>query len=131
MATAFLKRFAAATFVCLETYRRNGQAIATPLWCAVEDGRLLFWTPRDSMKVRRARRQPTGRLAPCNATGRKILGDWCDVTISVSEDAANVDAAHRAIHRKYGWQLTLMEKTLWLRGMHARDFIALELKAER
>jgi hypothetical protein len=50
------------------------------------------------------------------------------VTISIFEDGANIAAAHQAIHRKYGWQLTLMEKTLWLRGMHARDFIALELQ---
>jgi PPOX class probable F420-dependent enzyme len=128
--TEFLSRFGEATFVSLETYRRHGQPITTPLWCGVEDGRLLVWTPRDSMKVRRARRNPAGRLARCSATGRKILGEWCDVTISILKDPTNISAAHRAIHRKYGWQLTLMEKTLWMRGLNARGFIALELRSE-
>jgi PPOX class probable F420-dependent enzyme len=68
--TEFLRRFGEATFVSLETYRRNGQAITTPLWCGVEDGRLLVWTPRDSMKVRRARRNPAGRIAELRSESR-------------------------------------------------------------
>ena len=64
----------AQKFVSLTTYKRSGEAVATPMWVAAQDGRLAFWTPSDSWKVKRARRDPRVSVAPCNRTGRFFDG---------------------------------------------------------
>lgn len=64
-----------AKFICLETYRKNGEAVRTPVWFTVEGGKVYFHTPVKSGKVKRLRRNPYVRLAPCTRTG-KVIGEW-------------------------------------------------------
>ncbi len=64
-----------AKFICLETYRKNGEAVRTPVWFTVEGGKVYFHTPVKSGKVKRLRRNPYVRLAPCTRTG-KVIGNW-------------------------------------------------------
>ena len=64
-----------AKFICLETYRKNGEAVRTPVWFTVEGGKVCFHTPVKSGKVKRLRRNPYVRLAPCTRTG-KVIGEW-------------------------------------------------------
>ncbi len=64
-----------ARFICLETYRKNGEAVRTPVWFTVEGGKVYFHTPVKSGKVKRLRRNPYLRVAPCTRTG-KVIGEW-------------------------------------------------------
>ena len=64
-----------AKFICLETYKKNGEPVRTPVWFTVEGGKVYFHTPLKSGKVKRLRRNPNLRLAPCTRTG-KVIGDW-------------------------------------------------------
>jgi hypothetical protein len=70
-----LNRFSKAKFICLETYKRNGVAVRTPVWFVEERGLLYFHSPAKSWKVKRLQRNPVVRLAPCARFGR-IEGDW-------------------------------------------------------
>ena len=64
-----------AKFISLETYKRNGEAVRTPVWF-VEQGELIYFhSPAKSSKVKRLQRNPAVRLAPCARFGR-IEGDW-------------------------------------------------------
>ena len=68
-------RLSKAKFISLETYKRNGEAVRTPVWFAEESGLIYFHSPAKSWKVKRLRRNPVVRLAPCSRLGR-IEGDW-------------------------------------------------------
>jgi PPOX class probable F420-dependent enzyme len=62
----------------LTTYRRGGEAVATPLSIAVANGRAYFVTAGDSGKARRLARTDRVTLAPCTvggkATGEAVEG---------------------------------------------------------
>ena len=64
-----------AKFISLETYKRNGEAVRTPVWFVEENSLIYFHSPAKSWKVKRLRRNPVVRLAPCARFGR-IEGDW-------------------------------------------------------
>lgn len=57
-------------YLSLTTFKRDGTAVATPVWFVGDNGRLLVETDADSYKVKRIRRDAHVRVAPCNARGR-------------------------------------------------------------
>jgi PPOX class probable F420-dependent enzyme len=54
----------------LTTFRRGGEAVATPLSIALADGRAYFVTALDSGKARRLAHTARVTLAPCTISGR-------------------------------------------------------------
>jgi PPOX class probable F420-dependent enzyme len=54
----------------LTTFRRNGQAVATPVGLAVHDGNAYFVTWSTTGKVKRLARNPAVLLAPSTRQGR-------------------------------------------------------------
>jgi uncharacterized protein len=48
--------------VVLTTYRRDGRAVDTPIYIAIEDGRAFIRTYRTAMKTKRLGRNPKGVL---------------------------------------------------------------------
>ena len=58
----------------LTTYRRGGEAVATPLSIAVANGRAYFVTAGDSGKARRLADNPEVTLTPCTVGG-KVTGE--------------------------------------------------------
>jgi len=101
-------------FVSLTTFKRNGEAVSTPMWIG-RDGRDLFiWTPADTWKVKRVRNNPRVRLAPSSRSGKVRDGVVpVDGTAAVITDPATVDRLQGEIRSKYGLQyylVTLIEK---------------------
>jgi hypothetical protein len=70
-----LNQLSKAKFISLETYKKNGEAVRTPVWFVEESGLIYFHSPARSWKVKRLQRNPVVRLAPCARFGR-IEGDW-------------------------------------------------------
>jgi PPOX class probable F420-dependent enzyme len=56
--------------VLLETRRRNGQWVATPVSLVVDGGRAFFRTYDAAGKAKRLRNFPDVRVAPCTLRGR-------------------------------------------------------------
>ncbi len=94
-------------YISLATFKRNGDAVRTPVWFAEKDGKLYVYTDAKSWKVKRLGRDDRIRVAACNVRG-KVHGDWIDGRGRVIDDAQNVDSAYRALQKKYGWQMTLV-----------------------
>ena len=69
------RQLSEAKFISLETYKRNGEAVRTPVWFVEENGLIYVHSPAKSWKVKRLQRNPLVRLAPCTRLGR-IEGDW-------------------------------------------------------
>ncbi|WP_338703923.1 PPOX class F420-dependent oxidoreductase [Streptomyces sp. Q6] len=58
-------------YISLTTYRKNGTAVATPVWHVVRgDRELLVVTPADSWKVRRIRNNAAVTVTVCDVRGR-------------------------------------------------------------
>lgn len=93
-------------YLSLATFKRNGDAVETPVWFAEGNGRLWVFTEAGSWKVKRLRNDDRIRVAACNARGR-VHGEWADGTGRRVDDEAIVDAAYGFLLAKYGWQMQL------------------------
>jgi PPOX class probable F420-dependent enzyme len=86
-------------YLTLESYRKNGTAVATPLWFAEKDGVIYVYTLADTAKVKRIRNNPRVRIAPCTMKG-KLRGEWIQATARLVEGDEET-LAHRLLNRKY------------------------------
>jgi uncharacterized protein len=94
-------------YISLETYRRNGRAIPTPVWFIEQNGKLYVSAPSHTGKVKRIRNNGQVRIAPCDGRGN-VTGQWLDGQARFVE-GAQADAADRLLTRKYGWQKRALE----------------------
>ncbi len=94
-----LANVAGKKYMSLASFRRNGQAVRTPLWFAEQDGKLYFMTRDDSWKYKRIRNNPRVLVAPCTMRGR-ITGPDVEGRARVLEPW-EFPAARRALERKY------------------------------
>ncbi|MEP9394817.1 PPOX class F420-dependent oxidoreductase [Gordonia sp. VNQ95] len=90
-----------AKYVQLTTFRKNGNAVASPLWAASDGDNLYMWTVTDSWKVKRIRNNPSVIVQGCDARGRKLIGQPVNGTAEVL-DAAGTERARALISGKYG-----------------------------
>jgi len=88
-------------YVSVTTFRRDGTAVPTPVWYAVSDGELVFWTSSGSGKVKRIRNGGRVRVAVCNARGQVAPGAAAHEGTARLLDEAGKDAARRLLKRKY------------------------------
>jgi PPOX class probable F420-dependent enzyme len=86
-------------FINLTTFKRNGTAVPTPVWCVGRNGSLLVFSEADSGKVKRIRHDPHVRIAPCNFRG-KPRGPAVDADATLVDDTDEVAAL---LAGKYGW----------------------------
>ncbi len=94
--------------ISLETFRRSGAAVRTPVWFVEAPGgggRIYVVTRRSTGKVGRLAANPAVRVAPCTARGR-ITGGW--IGGEASEVAgAEAEEAARLRRKKYGLMAAL------------------------
>lgn len=96
-------------YVSLTTFRRSGEAVASPVWIApLGDGRAGFTTEADSGKVKRIRNNPSITLQPCSARGKVAEGAPTTVATAMIVTGSTYTKVHDAIHAKYGVMVTLM-----------------------
>lgn len=96
-------------YVSFTTFRKNGAAVATPVWIApLGDGRAGFTTGATSGKVKRLAANPAVTLRPCSVRGQ-VRADAPEVrgtaVVWLGKDAKPVDDA---ILRKYRVMATLL-----------------------
>ena len=86
-------------YISLETFKKNGQGVQTPVWFVQHNDSLYVYTEADSWKVKRIRNNPRVRVAVCTVRG-KVKGPWLDATASTVEGDDRL-AADRLLDRKY------------------------------
>ena len=62
-------------YLNLETYRKNGAPVLTPMWFAEQDGQFYVYSVAEVGKVKRIRNNARVRVAPCGVRGN-IEGEW-------------------------------------------------------
>jgi PPOX class probable F420-dependent enzyme len=115
-------------FLSLVTFKRNGDGVGAPVWVVADGGRLLVWTPADTWKVKRLRRDPRVTLAPCGRRGQVDDGVVpVGGTGEVLDDPSVVAKTEAALKRKYGFEyrvVTLIER-IAARGSKPRVVISI------
>ena len=114
-----------ARYISLVTFRRDGRAVATPVWCVAFGGKLYCYTHRDIGKAKRIR--ATGRVeaAPSDGRGRP-LGAYSTGTGRIVSEPALEQRVYAELAAKYGWQFRLLNVAAWL-GRRLPRRVAIEL----
>jgi PPOX class probable F420-dependent enzyme len=94
-----LAEFDGQKYISLETFKKNGQGVKTPIWFVLHKNAFYVYTEADSWKVKRIRNHPRVRVAVCNMRGA-IRGPWLDATASLVEGDERL-AADKLLDRKY------------------------------
>jgi hypothetical protein len=91
-------QFANAKYLNLETFRRSGIGVCTPVWFAQAPAQseevsgpevFYIYSEADAGKVKRIRNNPKVRVAPCDMRGN-LRGAWVDARarICAADEAA-------------------------------------------
>jgi uncharacterized protein len=89
-------------FVSVQTFRRSGDPVATPVWFALLDGGFVFGTHADSGKISRIRANPSVRFAAANYRG--LERDKYSNGVATILDGDEMVLAEASLADKYGWQ---------------------------
>ena len=91
-------------YLNIETFRKNGQGVRTPVWFAGEPEddapeKLYVYSTADSGKAKRIRNNARVRVAPSDVRG-KLLGEWVEAR---AEIVTSADAQHgmQLLNKKY------------------------------
>ena len=101
-----IAQFAGANYLNLETFRKTGIGVRTPVWFAQDVSHstpsitvFYIYSEAGAGKVKRIRNNPRVRVAPCNMRG-DVLGAWVDGRARICQ---NDEAAYgqQLLTRKY------------------------------
>jgi len=124
MAADRLGAFVKQKHIALETYRKTGEPVRTPVWCVVDNNLLYIITRSHTGKVKRLRNNPKVRIVPSSFSGEP-KGDWLEGTAKFVEG----EEAERAVKlrkKKYGLQAMLVGLIAYSKA--DTTVIAVELK---
>ena len=102
MSSNKISQFLNQKYINLETYRKNGQGVQTPVWFAIDGSIIYVRTDSNSGKIKRARNNPHVRLTPSNARGQP-KGEWIDGEIKIASTSES-ERANQLLRKKYGLQ---------------------------
>jgi hypothetical protein len=119
-----LVNFPKHKYLNLETFRKTGVGVRTPVWFVMDGDILYVRTIADSGKVKRIRNNSQVNIAPCKVDGA-LLGEWIPAEaheLTGDEINRKVD---RLLDKKYG----LIKKIFSMAGgNNGRKNTVLELK---
>jgi PPOX class probable F420-dependent enzyme len=100
MSNADLSQFSGRQYLSIESFRKDGRGVRTPVWFAEGDGVYYVYTLADSYKIKRIRNNPRIRIAPCDARGG-VKGEWIEATATILDENGE-RRAHELLNAKYG-----------------------------
>ena len=115
-------------YLNIETFRRNGQGVSTPVWFVEDGGGIFIRTGANSGKVKRIRNNPDVQLAPCKADGT-VIGEWIPAKGREIADPETDKRVDQLLGKKYGIQKNLFAWMSRLRG-DQYTVLKIELKSD-
>jgi PPOX class probable F420-dependent enzyme len=92
-------------YINLETYRKNGKGVTTPVWFTIDDERILVVTGNKTGKIKRLKNNPKVRVAPSGIRGQP-KGEWLTGN-AVLTDSTQLEHALNLRIKKYGFKARL------------------------
>jgi PPOX class probable F420-dependent enzyme len=97
-------QFASTKYISLETFRKTGVGVRTPVWFAADAAAphvFYVYSEADAGKIKRIRNNGRLRVAPCDMRGN-VRGAWIDGQARIIEGAEDAKA-RELLRQKYGW----------------------------
>jgi hypothetical protein len=122
-----LEQFTNQDFLNLQTFRKNGEGVATPLWF-VQDGKIIYVrTIAGSGKVKRVHNNSNVEIMPCGENGEP-LGGWVPALARELGDAGTYAKVAGLLATKYGEQPKIYETNAISRG---EKYTVLEIRPKK
>jgi PPOX class probable F420-dependent enzyme len=98
-----LMAFPGEKYMLFTSYKRDGTAVATPVWLVELDGDTLgFYTSSESGKAKRLAHTERVTVQPCNARGVVKAGTAARAATARVVDGAEYEQIHAKVVAKYG-----------------------------
>lgn len=125
MTNSKIDAFKNQQYLNLQTYRKNGQSVSTPVWFVQEQETIYVRTGAESGKVKRIRNLGQVQIAPCDVRGG-LLGEWveADATLVEGEIAQQVN---NLLKKKYGLTKAFFDTVSRL-NKQEQQIIAIKIK---
>ena len=119
-----IDQFSKKQYLNLETFRRNGDCMKTPVWFVQEGETIYVQTVANCGKVKRIRNNGRVNVVPCKMDGTPV-GTWVTANAREIADAELSKKVNHLLDKKYG----LMKKMFSLgSSRQARLDTVLEIK---
>jgi uncharacterized protein len=96
-----LKQFDGKSFLNLETFRKSGLSVKTPVWFTREAETIYVRTVAGSGKVKRIKNNGAVQITPCEANGTPN-GEWIAAHAVEATDPETAELVRRFLEKKYG-----------------------------
>lgn len=100
MSSDQLTSFLDKKYVNLETYRKSGEAVKTPVWFVISNGIIYVVTSSNTGKIKRLKHSDKIRVTPCDFNG-KPLGNWIAGKAYLANESESIQAI-KLRKEKYG-----------------------------
>jgi uncharacterized protein len=98
-----------AKYVSLESFKRDGSGVTTPVWFVVDDRRVYCRSGENTYKIKRMRRNPSVTVAPCNFNG-EVSGPRVPARVEFVPESKRL--RRRFLHRYpvgYGLEMAVLD----------------------
>jgi PPOX class probable F420-dependent enzyme len=121
MNKTLIEQFNGQQYINVETFRKSGAGVKTPVWF-VKDGDVLYVrTVKNSGKMKRLKNFSRVRVAPCDSRGG-LKGDWVDAEAHIIMDEDQNDKVNQLLNKKYGVMKRMFDVMGKLRGDQSGAF---------
>lgn len=111
-------------YVSLETYKKNGQPVKTPVWFIIKDDSVIIVTREHTGKIKRLKNNQKVKLATCSMKG-KVSGPWMSGVAKILTKNETVNAT-KLRDKKYGFLAKIASVLSGTKG----DFVAISIKID-
>jgi len=93
-------------YINLETYKKDGQAVRTPVWFVVDSNQIFVVTTENTGKVKRIKNNQSVKIMPCGMRGEP-KGEWMDASARFANESESENAI-KLRRKRYGFKAKLI-----------------------
>jgi PPOX class probable F420-dependent enzyme len=93
-------------YINLETYKKSGTGVQTPVWFVLDDEQIFVTTRPNTGKVKRIKNNQDVKIMPCGMRGEP-KGEWIAGTARFANESESENAV-KLRHKKYGIRAKLV-----------------------
>lgn len=102
-------------YINLETYKKSGQAVRTPVWFVISDEHIFVLTSQNTGKIKRIRNNPAIKIMPCGIRGDS-KGEWVEGLARIATES-EMQNTIKLRYKKYGFRAKII-------GLFKKDNLA-------
>jgi PPOX class probable F420-dependent enzyme len=102
-------------YINLETYKKSGQAVRTPVWFVISGDEVFVLTSQNTGKIKRIKNNQTIKIIPCGIRGDP-KGEWIDGVARITTEP-EMQNTIKLRYKKYGFRAKII-------GLFKKDNLA-------